>query len=1520
VQNHNERAQEGLPVSSLLSGDDASSASKLKLPAGPTPVFNPLSKMQHQPPSILPGSASLHRPTVPAPAIEVPILPSASSNSSDDIATHGTGSANSSFSASTSQTGETSANSLQIVFQGRGYTEFPKRILETQGFSSINGSGNSLSSLPIGLASRTAITRLEFADNQFKELPLVITELPHLQYLDFSKNKISLLAPAITSTPALTALLLANNRMKSFPDHICQLLQLEILDLSGNRLKSIPSQIGDLSALKILSLANCELSTIPSEFEKLRNLEKLVLDHNNLSRLPGGTGSMISLKTLDLGYNMFASAPENLFYLSSLTELNLERNEVEVVGEDVWRLSALKSLNLEFNRLSNLPVELCTLPELVTLKFSGNALSSIPSEFHTDMSTMLEYLKRLKLQSSWKRRKLVFVGEENVGKTSLRMQLTSSFATKQSRKKRKHRGTELQNSTSSSAITTAGTSSAIAELADPVATDGIDIEDWEPLGTDEDGLEPIVFNTWDFAGQNIYHPTHQFFITNRSVYLIIFNLLDERSSKVEYWLKTLRVRADGRCPVVIVGTHVDDRKCDAKYVEATFKSMRRKYSHRFPFVREYVAVSSKTGKGLGKLTETLVSLARSNTSFHNIPDAYTKLEKSILQIRTTANTLSLTDFSGVAVQAGVEPSNMSSCLQFFHDVGLVMYFDDKNAGLRDLVILDPLWIANLLSSIITLKHSYAKDGIMMASSLSQIWKEYPSSEYKWMLNLLDKFEITFRISALMSQGTRNFWIRHLIDDQSIPGAVTGEEPKSHQRSNSNSNSSSPALSKELRRESITSDSKLLLDDMIVIPSLLPLKPAESYLNDLWADSTLFTGHVTGRRYIFQFLPLGFFSRLLVRILHLSGVNPQYLWRNGMIVDSDSERAILLHNELDFQLDIVVKKKRNSDSSNAGGKTANLKAEDLASPPRRATISMSAVDVLRQLSDCIETLLVSWFKLKVIVKVPCYICLAEKMQNPDVQPYYFPIEECMLAVREGKHSVVCLASPSQAYELSKGLAKDGGGRSSTDKRNKAAARVPLTTADAIFVSSSSLLVPPSPRSPAPEGQDDAKGSRLSMGPPSPRPGGNTGNSQKESGVSSSVAADSRDQTLESPLPTPGGAEPKFSELAAAGLSVDLSNAIGSGLWNGANFQQNLTGGSAHNNQQQHICSLQDLCPDIAFMDLRDLTINFEDLNVGKVIGEGSYAELRTGTYNGETVAVKVLKQQASSGGTAQQMDMLSDSFRELQHETFVMKNLQNPYLVALKGICTQPLAMVMDYFPLGSLDRHLREPTVQHPCLSWKYRVRLGLNIARGMDYLHSEDFIHRDLRSPNILIASRDENEPIIAKVADFGLAVICAKEIKGGDFNECWTAPEILAASAYNSKVDQYSFGIVMWELLELGHPFKEYEEVYSKLPRLDFFEAIINGLRPTFPENCPVDYIKLVSACWTTDPGDRPTFARIADILAEMEPIAAKWDAGDLSATASTSKAPYQSTTLRHLLKKKSKGSNLHQRLTSSPSLNIQ
>jgi len=280
-------------------------------------------------------------------------------------------------------------------------------------------------------------------------------------------------------------------------------------------------------------------------------------------------------------------------------------------------------------------------------------------------------------------------------------------------------------------------------------------------------------------------------------------------------------------------------------------------------------------------------------------------------------------------------------------------------------------------------------------------------------------------------------------------------------------------------------------------------------------------------------------------------------------------------------------------------------------------------------------------------------------------------------------------------------------------------------------------------------------------------------------------------------------------------------------------------------------IKDLAPDLCFSDITRVAL-FEDLKLGDKFAEGGYSTLHKGTLNGKTVAVKVIT------------DVGMDTpFQDLQHEVFVMSKLSHPNLVELKGICLSPLCMILDYFPLGSLNTHVQESS---PILTWNYRVNIALDIIKGMIYLHSKDIIHRDLRSHNILVITLSEVADVTVKVGDFGTAVALAGCTIGGEFNYRWTAPEILSGTTYSEKIDLYSFGIVLWELLQAGFPFAEYKDLDQSC-KADQAKEIIAGLRPTIPKDCPPLYHEIILKCWANDPTTRPSFKELEPLFLQVK-----------------------------------------------------
>ena len=197
-------------------------------------------------------------------------------------------------------------------------------------------------------------------------------------------------------------------------------------------------------------------------------------------------------------------------------------------------------------------------------------------------------------------------------------------------------------------------------------------------------------------------------------------------------------------------------------------------------------------------------------------------------------------------------------------------------------------------------------------------------------------------------------------------------------------------------------------------------------------------------------------------------------------------------------------------------------------------------------------------------------------------------------------------------------------------------------------------------------------------------------------------------------------------------------------------------------------------------------------------------------------------------------------------------------------------------PGGSL-RSVLADTLQ--MIDWLVRVRIARQIAEGMRHLHSLSFVHRDLKSDNVLLDSQ-----LNAKVADFGtsrvLGFITVLDVTAGTTTDSgapsmtrgigtplWMAPEVFFGhSKYGPEVDVYSFGIIMWELISRKDPWCELGATnYITQSRL-LSEALEDDRRPAIPDGFAADhqsYVGTMQKCWPTDPKARPSFESVVALL---------------------------------------------------------
>lgn len=220
-------------------------------------------------------------------------------------------------------------------------------------------------------------------------------------------------------------------------------------------------------------------------------------------------------------------------------------------------------------------------------------------------------------------------------------------------------------------------------------------------------------------------------------------------------------------------------------------------------------------------------------------------------------------------------------------------------------------------------------------------------------------------------------------------------------------------------------------------------------------------------------------------------------------------------------------------------------------------------------------------------------------------------------------------------------------------------------------------------------------------------------------------------------------------------------------------------------------------------------------------------------------------------------------------------LEHPNIIEFKGLCEKPLRVVMEFAPCGDLHQLIREqdengqfiPKAKN--LSWEFRYQIALNIAHGLQYLAEKGIIHRDVRSPNIFMVNITPKNlhDRVAVVADFGLSVYALPKVSGTLRTWRWLAPEVFhfSSSGYDTTSDIYSFGVVLWELIEGTYPFGEFPE-----DEWEVQESIVKDhLRPTIPEDetiCNPLYAHLIRRCWSTLPLDRPTWKEIITTLLHL------------------------------------------------------
>uniref|UniRef100_A0A667X378 mitogen-activated protein kinase kinase kinase n=1 Tax=Myripristis murdjan TaxID=586833 RepID=A0A667X378_9TELE len=241
------------------------------------------------------------------------------------------------------------------------------------------------------------------------------------------------------------------------------------------------------------------------------------------------------------------------------------------------------------------------------------------------------------------------------------------------------------------------------------------------------------------------------------------------------------------------------------------------------------------------------------------------------------------------------------------------------------------------------------------------------------------------------------------------------------------------------------------------------------------------------------------------------------------------------------------------------------------------------------------------------------------------------------------------------------------------------------------------------------------------------------------------------------------------------------------------------------------------------------VPFEEISDLQWVGSGAQGAVFLGKLHGQEVAVKKVR------------DLKETDIKHL-------RKLKHPNIITFKGICTQApcYCIIMEYCAQGQLYEVLRAGRKITPSLLMDW----AMGIAGGMNYLHLHKIIHRDLKSPNMLITYDDA-----VKISDFGTSKELSDKSTKMSFagTVAWMAPEVIRNEPVSEKVDIWSFGVVLWEMLTGEVPYKDVDS-----------SAIIwgvgnNSLQLPVPDSCPDGFKILLRQCWNCKPRNRPSFRQI-------------------------------------------------------------
>ncbi|RLD05606.1 MAG: GTP-binding protein [Chloroflexi bacterium] len=269
-------------------------------------------------------------------------------------------------------------------------------------------------------------------------------------------------------------------------------------------------------------------------------------------------------------------------------------------------------------------------------------------------------------------------------------------------------------------------------------TDGIFIARWY-IQSVNSNAEKIKVNAWDFGGQEIMHATHQFFLSKRSLYLLVIDSrLSQEENRIEYWLKIIRSFGGGS-PVLLIGNKIDQHPLD---IDRT--GLQKKY----PNIVGILETSAATGTGIEKLKAAITEQVNNLPHVRDLlPESWFAVKTKLEGLGQEENFITQDKYLELCTENEVsDETSQRTLIGFLHDIGVVLHFQD-DPRLESLGILNPQWVTNGVYKILNSHELFKNKGVLERSMLNEILNssEYPSNKRLFIVDMMRKFELCYDI-------------------------------------------------------------------------------------------------------------------------------------------------------------------------------------------------------------------------------------------------------------------------------------------------------------------------------------------------------------------------------------------------------------------------------------------------------------------------------------------------------------------------------------------------------------------------------------------------------------------------------------------------------------------------------------------------------------------------------------------------------------------------------------------------------